>query len=121
MVIPFLFLIIVGLGAYMGDFPRSMIFGYLIASVVTFLVYAKDKAAARAGRRRTPERTLHLLAVVGGWPGAVLGQQWFRHKRIKRPFRRIFWCTVIINLIITGYLLRYSVTYVLAADKSGEK
>ena len=34
----------------------------------------------------TPERTLHLLALLGGWPGAILARRRFRHKTMKVPF-----------------------------------
>ena len=71
---------------------------YIGMSLITFVTYAMDKAAARAGRRRTPEASLHLLAIACGWPGALLAQQWLRHKSAKQPFRAVFWLTVILNL-----------------------
>lgn len=67
-------------------------------SLVTFIVYAMDKAAARAGRWRTSEATLHLFALAGGWPGALMAQRWLRHKSSKRQFRVVFWATVWLNL-----------------------
>ena len=72
---------------------------YIVVSVVTFFVYAKDKAAAQRGRQRTPEMTLHLLALLGGWPGGLVAQQFLRHKSIKAEFRVSFWATVFLNLI----------------------
>jgi uncharacterized membrane protein YsdA (DUF1294 family)/cold shock CspA family protein len=71
---------------------------YLIASIVTFSVYANDKANARQGKRRTPEGTLHMLSIAGGWPGALLAQQFLRHKSAKAEFRSMFWGTVILNI-----------------------
>ena len=71
---------------------------YLVLSLLCFRVYALDKSAARSGGRRTPERRLLVLGLAGGWPGALLAQQWLRHKTVKRPFRRWFWCTVAANL-----------------------
>jgi uncharacterized membrane protein YsdA (DUF1294 family) len=67
-------------------------------SLFTFMVYAWDKAAARAQRWRTAESTLHLMALAGGWPGALLAQQWLRHKSAKREFRAVFWVTVLLNV-----------------------
>jgi len=67
-------------------------------SAVTFVVYAVDKRASRAGGQRVAESTLHLLAVAGGWPGALLAQQALRHKTVKRSFRRVFWITVAANI-----------------------
>ncbi|HPW85528.1 MAG TPA: DUF1294 domain-containing protein [Rhodoferax sp.] len=75
---------------------------YATASVITFLVYAIDKSAARQRTWRTPERTLHLLALAGGWPGALLAQQLLRHKTAKLPFRITFWITVVLN--VAGFL-----------------
>ena len=62
-----------------------------------------DKAAAQAGRWRTSEATLHLLALAGGWPGALLAQHWLRHKSAKRAFRAVFWVTVVLN--VTGLVV----------------
>ncbi len=54
---------------------------WLIAiSVVTFVFYAYDKISAKAGMGRIPEMLLHLLSVVGGFAGALLGMLVFRHK-----------------------------------------
>jgi uncharacterized membrane protein YsdA (DUF1294 family) len=72
---------------------------YAGLSVITFVVYAIDKSAARRKGRRTPERTLHLLSLAGGWPGALLAQRWLRHKSAKASFRRVFWVTVVVNVL----------------------
>jgi uncharacterized membrane protein YsdA (DUF1294 family) len=78
---------------------------YLAGSVVAFVMYAVDKAAAqRRGRRRIPERTLLMLAVVGGWPGSIVAQQTLRHKTQKRSFRRAFWAAVALNLLVLAAL-----------------
>jgi uncharacterized membrane protein YsdA (DUF1294 family)/cold shock CspA family protein len=71
---------------------------YLVVSLVTFIAYAMDKSAATNGTRRTPESRLHLLALAGGWPGALLAQQLLRHKSTKAEFRRVFWVTVLLNV-----------------------
>lgn len=60
-------------------------------SVVTAATYALDKRAARRGRWRIRERTLHTLALFGGFPGALVAQQVFRHKRRKRWFVTVTW------------------------------
>jgi uncharacterized membrane protein YsdA (DUF1294 family) len=86
----------VGVPAWVG-------IGYAAASVVCFAAYAFDKAAARARERRTPERTLLLLGLAGGWPGAVLAQQWLRHKSAKASFRGKFWLTVLANSTVFIY------------------
>lgn len=70
---------------------------YLAASAVCFLAYARDKSAATAGGWRTSERALLLLGLAGGWPGAILAQQRYRHKTSKAAFRLAFWGTVVLN------------------------
>jgi len=73
---------------------------YLVASIVCFVVYAVDKSAAGAARRRVSERTLLTLGFVGGWPGAILAQQTLRHKTQKASFRKAFWGTVVVNVLV---------------------
>ena len=51
-----------------------------------------------------PENTLHLLALLGGWPGALVAQAQFRHKTRKVSFRAVFWLTVAVNLAALGWL-----------------
>lgn len=72
---------------------------YAGISAMTFIAYALDKAAASRGGWRIPEQTLHLLALAGGWPGALIAQQALRHKSIKAEFRAVFWVTVALNVI----------------------
>ncbi len=85
-------------GYGLGRPPRWTLGLYLGASVVTFLAYAIDKSAARRGAWRIAERKLHWLALVGGWPGALVAQQVLRHKSTKAEFRTVFWATVVLNL-----------------------
>ncbi|GAB3507073.1 DUF1294 domain-containing protein [Pseudoxanthomonas daejeonensis] len=68
---------------------------------VTWIAYALDKHAAQRGRRRTPEATLHLLELAGGWPGALLAQRALRHKTRKHSYRVAFWWMVLLNLMLT--------------------
>ncbi len=77
---------------------------YLATSVLTFVAYALDKSSARRGGQRTPENTLHVLALAGGWPGALLAQQLLRHKSAKAEFRSVFWGTVVINVVVFLFL-----------------
>lgn len=80
---------------------------YAAWSLLCFVAYARDKAAARFGAHRTSENALHGLALLGGWPGAWLAQQALRHKSVKTTFRRVFWLTVMLNVFIL-YLLTHS-------------
>lgn len=78
---------------------------YGITSVVAFAAYRIDKTAAQKGRWRIPEATLHLLALIGGWPGALIAQQLLRHKTRKQPFRSVFWITVVLNILALGWMV----------------
>ncbi|WP_019672268.1 DUF1294 domain-containing protein [Psychrobacter lutiphocae] len=78
---------------------------YLALGILTYAIYAKDKKAAEQGRWRTPEMTLHLLSVLGGWAGAMLAQSRLRHKTQKPEFRMTYYLTVIINLAGLFYLI----------------
>jgi uncharacterized membrane protein YsdA (DUF1294 family) len=73
-------------------------------SVLAFAVYAWDKSAARSGAWRTEENTLHTLALLGGWPGALIAQQVLRHKSRKASFRLAFWVTVAVNCAALAWL-----------------
>ena len=64
----------------------------LLISVVTFLVFGWDKFKAKykekhENARRVPEKTLFLLAILGGSPGALLGMKVWRHKTLHKSFR----------------------------------
>ena len=78
---------------------------YIGASLIAFVAYALDKAAACSGKWRTQESTLHLLALVGGWPGALVAQNRLRHKSRKISFQVVFWATVLLNCGALGWLL----------------
>lgn len=68
------------------------------ASVVTFAAYGADKGLARKEARRIPEATLHLLALVGGFPGAWAGRSVFRHKTLKPVFLWVLWGSTLLHL-----------------------
>ena len=88
-----------------GRIPMAVAILYLAASLATFVAYALDKSAAKSGQWRTQESTLFLMGLAGGWPGAILAQQLFRHKSSKRAFQAFFWLTVIVNSGVLFWLL----------------
>ncbi|MBE7214666.1 DUF1294 domain-containing protein [Shewanella benthica] len=92
-----LFLVLVAAGVISERLPLFTIVTYLSVSVITFAAYARDKSAARDGRWRTKESTLQLLALCGGWPGAIIAQQSLRHKSQKLSFRIGLWCMIALN------------------------
>lgn len=99
------FLSLVAGMVFTGKLPQAVLGLYLVASMVAFVAYKFDKSAARNDRRRTPENTLHLFALIGGWPGALVAQRLLRHKTSKRSFQVTFWITVMLNCAGLGWLL----------------
>ncbi|MGI2097871.1 DUF1294 domain-containing protein [Shewanella glacialipiscicola] len=83
--------------------PIGIVGIYFTLSLLSFIAYAIDKSAAKRGKWRTKESTLHLLALMGGWPGALFAQNVLRHKSVKASFRNVFWLTVIANLAVLAY------------------
>nr|WP_298147909.1 DUF1294 domain-containing protein [uncultured Pseudomonas sp.] len=70
---------------------------YPLASLISFLQYWQDKAHALRGRWRTPENALHLTELLGGWPGALMAQQCFRHKTRKLSYQLVFWAIIAVH------------------------
>jgi uncharacterized membrane protein YsdA (DUF1294 family)/cold shock CspA family protein len=87
---------------------------YLVLSVVAFCTYAADKSAARKGGWRVSEPTLHFWALLGGWPGAIIAQQWLRHKSAKKAFRATFYFTVALNCVVLGLVVWFGAGSVVA-------
>ncbi|CAM3222830.1 DUF1294 domain-containing protein [Shewanella violacea] len=91
------FLALVAVSVFFERLPLAVLFIYLVVSVITFIAYARDKSAAREGRWRTKESTLQLLALSCGWPGALMAQQYLRHKSQKLSFRVCLWGMITLN------------------------
>jgi uncharacterized membrane protein YsdA (DUF1294 family)/cold shock CspA family protein len=89
--------------AYINRISWMVIGIYAVLSIVTFIAYGWDKSSARNGNWRTAESTLHLLGLMGGWPGAMAAQRLLRHKSSKQQFQFTFKVTVILNIVAAGY------------------
>jgi uncharacterized membrane protein YsdA (DUF1294 family)/cold shock CspA family protein len=84
-----------------GSFRPAYLAGYAAGiSAITFLVYWWDKVRARAHESRGPETLLHLLELLGGWPGAFVAQRLLRHKTAKRVYQFFFWLIVIVHQFV---------------------
>lgn len=74
----------------------------VVMSLASFAAYGFDKRRATISGRRVPERTLHLMAFLGGWPGALFAQRQFRHKTQKTSFLIAFWTVVVLHVVVVG-------------------
>jgi uncharacterized membrane protein YsdA (DUF1294 family)/cold shock CspA family protein len=111
--------VVVGIGSISAFFTLYLVAGwrwgmplsvgalYVALSILAFVMYAADKRAARRRRWRTPETTLLLVGLIGGWPGAIVAQQVLRHKTRKLSFRAKFWLSVIVNVAVFTALTWY--------------
>ncbi len=83
----------------------------LAYNLFVFAAYFVDKRAARMGHRRISERTLLMLALLGGSLGAVSAQRLLRHKTQKEPFRSLLLAIAVLHAAICGGLLALSIAY----------
>jgi uncharacterized membrane protein YsdA (DUF1294 family) len=89
----------------MGDKWIYLLAGYLVlVNVIAFAVYGADKRRARKDRWRVPEKTLFLLALIGGSLGALLGMKVFHHKT-KHWYFQVFIPLILVLEIAAGVYL----------------
>ncbi len=99
-----LFLAFVGVSVFIGKLPLAVLIIYVAFSSLAFALYGSDKSAAKNDRWRIPESVLHLLDLLGGWPGALFAQMFFRHKSRKLLFQIKFWTIVFLNCAVLGWI-----------------
>lgn len=79
---------------------------YLVGiNIITFFSFGIDKLAASLGHRRTPEKTLWILTALGGSIGALLGMEFFKHKRRKASFYSVIMLCFLFHICIVLLLL----------------
>lgn len=84
-----------GLACLNAKLPLHWVGLYVLGiSTVSYRTYKADKRRAALKERRVPERRLHILELLGGWPGAYVAQRTLRHKIAKPPFKFWFWLIV---------------------------
>jgi uncharacterized membrane protein YsdA (DUF1294 family) len=99
-----LFMAVLGGVAAQGMLPAAVPVFYAAASLAAAIAYRRDKSAAERNLWRISETMLHVIALVGGWPGALVTQQVFRHKSRKLSFRIALWTTVALNCAALTWL-----------------
>ncbi len=75
-------------------------------SLVLFAAMGIDKALAKRGAWRIPEKTLFLLAILGGALGGIIGMQLFRHKTKHTSFKIGFPIMFAVNIAAVIYLIK---------------
>ena len=87
----------VGIRQVLAGHPVWPLLAYPVVSLLTFALYWDDKRSATRGAWRTSEAMLHMFELLGGWPGALIAQQKFRHKTRKVSFQVVFWAIVLMH------------------------
>jgi len=78
----------------------SVVWLYLLVfNLLSGIIFAYDKHAARKNRRRIPELTLHLLEIIGGVFANFLLMYFLQHKNRK------FSCWVWTWLVMIGWMI----------------
>lgn len=83
-------------------------------NITAFVLFGMDKERALRERRRLPEAYLLWVALLGGAAGAIAGQQIFRHKTRKQPFRTLLIGAAVVNLVVAALVLSPEVREYLA-------
>jgi uncharacterized membrane protein YsdA (DUF1294 family) len=77
----------------------------VIINAAAFVLFMFDKHCAEERLRRVPESTLLLVALVGGSAGAIAGQQYWRHKTQKEPFRSMLFAIAAFQVAALGWII----------------
>ena len=99
------FLAALALRSFSGRIISDIPVVYGVMSAVTFAAYRHDKSRARKGDWRASEKTLHVLELFGGWPGALIAQQWLRHKNRKPSYQIVFWLIVLTHFAVWVFVM----------------
>lgn len=91
-----------------------ILIAFVVLNIVTFFVYGVDKLKAKKGWWRISERTLLLLAFLGGSIGARLAMQIFRHKTQHAKFRYGVPFALLLHIALAGWLVYRFQTQLLA-------
>lgn len=87
----------------------------VVINLITFFVFGFDKFKAKYKEkhehaRRVPEKTLFLLAILGGSIGALVGMRVWHHKTLHRSFRVGIPLILAVQIILpTGLWLYWNV------------
>jgi len=69
----------------------------IIINPAVFLLYGLDKYLSRRKGPRIPEKTFHILTLLGGFIGGWAGRYAFRHKTKKGVFTLVLVVATVIH------------------------
>ena len=85
--------------------PLNIVIYMLAINLIGILIMYIDKRKAIKGSWRIPEKTLLMVALLGGSIGTMIGMYWFRHKTLKLKFTLGFPTILITEIILIIYFL----------------
>jgi len=100
-------LIVVGILSLTGIVHWALACVYAGMSVLSIVMYGWDKRQAIRNQWRTAERTLLGIDLLCGWPGGLIAQHLWKHKRSKGAYLLLFWLAVILNTTALGLMIYY--------------
>lgn len=77
----------------------------MVINLGAFAMFGIDKKRAKQRKYRIPERTLLLLAVLGGSVGAILGMRCFHHKTRHAKFKIGLPVILLAQLALAGWMI----------------
>lgn len=78
-----------------------------LINLVTLIVYGADKRKAKKGKWRVPEKTLFLLAIIGGSVGALAGMYLFHHKTKHWYFKWGIPAILLLQIALAVYIIYF--------------
>lgn len=106
MLIIWLVFLMIGYGFYaLSPWVIGLFIGInLLSFIITWYdkrIATQNQTSPQTQRNRISEKTLYIYALIGGWPAAIVAQQYFRHKTQKNAFKYRFWLSIVINILLT--------------------
>lgn len=84
----------------------ALVLWFVVINGIGYLIMSEDKRRAQNKRRdRIPEKTLFLIAAIGGALGVLIGMYRKRHKTRHASFRLGIPLILFLNAVLYGYLI----------------
>ena len=77
----------------------------VVMNLAAFALMGIDKAKAKAGAWRIPEKTLFLVTALFGGLGGTLGMSFFRHKTKHWYFKYGFPALLVVQIVLLALVL----------------